>query len=77
MKKKSREKKNAEPTEGTKRNIWSKAEIQNNQNEQIKKIVDYAKQITLLTINEQNGTQLRRAFFMRMLLAIDGIKRNI
>lgn len=77
MEKKSREKKNAEPTEGTKRNIWLKTEIQNNQNEQIKKIVDYAKQITLLTINEQNGTQLRRAFFMGLLLAIDGIKRNI
>lgn len=38
------------------------------------KNADYAKQITLLTINEQNGTQLRRAFFIWLLLAIDGIE---
>lgn len=35
--------------------------------------VGYAKQITLLTINVQNGTQLRRAFIISLLLAIDSI----
>lgn len=48
---------------------------QSNKKKYIKSVC-YAKQITLLTINEQNGTQLRRAFFILLLLAIDSIKTN-
>lgn len=40
------------------------------------KSVSYAKQITLLTINEQNGTQLHLAFFILLLLAIGSIENE-
>lgn len=59
-------------------NVQVKKEMTTTTNTRSDKIksVCYAKQITLLTINEQNGTQLHRAFFILLLLAIGSIENE-